>query len=169
MKKIGIFYGSDTGTTKKVAERIAQLLNVDKKDLHDVASSAPSTVGDYDIIVMGTSTWGDGDMEDAMMDFTEGVQVLDLKGKEIALFGCGDETMSDTFCSGVGKLYGRLKATGATFIAPYDTIGYSFEHSEAVPADAVDAVGLLLDEVNHPEMTETRLRGWTALIADAAK
>lgn len=169
MKKIGIFYGSATGTTEKVARRIAVLLSVPEEDIHDVSATAPSAVGPYDILVMGSSTWGSGEMETAWYDFTDALEVLDLRGKKAALFGCGDQTMEDTFCSAVGELYDRLRPTGIEFIAPYDTIGYSFEHSKAVPENAVDAVGLLLDEVNLPELTETRLRGWTTLVADAAK
>lgn len=169
MKKIGIFYGSATGTTEKVARRIAKLLSVSEEDIHDVGNTAPSAVAPYDILVMGSSTWGSGEMETVWYDFTDGLEALDLKGKKGALFGCGDQTMEDTFCSGVGELYDRLRPTGIEFIAPYDTIGYSFEHSKAVPENAVDAVGLLLDEVNLPELTETRLRGWTAIVADAAK
>ncbi len=60
-----------------------------------------------------------------------------------------------------------MKETGVKFIAPYDTIGYTFERSDAKPEKALEAYGLLLDEVNHPELTETRLRGWTNLLKDA--
>lgn len=169
MKKIGIFYGSETGTTEKIARRVASLLGVADNDIHNVEETRPSAVGDYDILVFGTSTWGSGSMEEDWYDFLDGVEVLDLEDKEVALFGCGDETMEDTFCSGVGEIHDRLKETGVKFIAPYDTIGYTFEHSKAKPDGALEAVGLLLDEVNHPELTETRLRGWTALVADAAK
>ncbi|MDE6126387.1 MAG: flavodoxin [Muribaculaceae bacterium] len=169
MEKTGIFYGSETGTTEKVARRIASLLGIADKDIHNVAEARPSEVGGYDTLIFGTSTWGSGSMEEDWYDFLAGVEALDLDGKKIALFGCGDETMEDTFCSGVGEIHDRLKGTGATFIAPYDTIGYTFEHSKARPDGALEAVGLLLDEVNHPELTETRLRGWTSLIADASK
>lgn len=164
MNNIGIFYGSATGTTEKVARRIGELLKLDADDIHDVASTAPSKTGDYGVLVLGTSTWGSGDLEDDWYDFLDGLEALDLRGKKIALFGCGDETMSDTFCSAVGELHDRLVNTGATFIAPYDTIGYTFDNSAAKPADDLEAYGLLLDEVNHPELTETRLRGWTDLV-----
>lgn len=163
MKKIGIFYGSTTGTTADVARRLGEILGVDDADIHDVASTAPSAVGDYEILVLGTSTWGVGDLQDDWEDYVAGVEALDLKGKKIALFGCGDETMSDSFCGGVGRLYNRLRRTGADFIAPYDTAGYDFDDSEAVVDDGV-AVGLLLDEVNHPDLTDGRLRAWSALI-----
>ena len=168
MKKSGIFYGSSTGTTEQIAKRIGQLLGVDEADIHDVANTAPDKVNDYDVLILGTSTWGSGDLEDDWYDFLDGLQALDLKGKKAALFGCGDETMSDTFCSGVGELYERLKPTGIQFIAPYDTIGYTFSESKAKPEGSLEAYGLLLDEVNHPELTETRLRGWLELVKKQA-
>lgn len=168
MKKIGIFYGSATGTTEKIAKRIGQLLGVADEDIHNVADTAPSKVADYSLLVLGSSTWGSGELEDDWYDFIAGLEELDLRNKEIALFGCGDETMTDTFCNAVGELYKRLKPTGAKFIGAYDTIGYTFDESEAQPADALEAVGLLIDEVNHPELTETRLRGWTALLSKEA-
>ena len=113
MKKIGIFYGSATGTTQNVSMRIAKMLNIADSDVHDVGKTLPSAVGGYDILVLGTSTWGSGELEDDWFDFLDGIEVLDLRGKEIALFGCGDETMSDTFCSAVGILHDRLSGTGA--------------------------------------------------------
>lgn len=169
MKKIGIFYGSATGTTAKVAKDIARMLGVDEKDVHNVASTAPSAVGAYDILVMGTSTWRSGEPESDWYDFLDGLEALYLQGKMVALFGCGDETMADSFCSGVGVLHDRLKPTGVTFIAPYDTIGYRFDSSAAKPGEALEAVGLLLDEVNHPELTAPRLAGWTTLVRKAAE
>ena len=167
MKTIGIFYGSETGTTADVARRIAKLLGVADGDVHDVAQTAPSSVAGYDILVLGTSTWGNGELVESWQDFIAGLEVLDLKGKKAALFGCGDETMSDTFCAGVGELYNRLEPTGVEFIAPYDTIGYTFNHSEAKPDGALEAVGLLLDEVNHPELTASRIAGWASLVKAA--
>lgn len=53
MKKIGIFYGSTTGTTLEVAQIIAAELNVSRDNIHNVAETAPSAVGDYDVIVIG--------------------------------------------------------------------------------------------------------------------
>ncbi len=109
MKNIGIFYGSATGTTAEVAKKIGELLGVSPDDIHNVADTAPSVLGQYGTLVLGSSTWGNGELEDDWFDFIDGAQALDLKGHKIALFGCGDETMSDTFCNAVGILYDKLK------------------------------------------------------------
>ena len=162
MKKYGIFYGSLTGTTADVAERIAKALGVAAEDVHDVKETAPSKLGDYEEVILGTSTWGDGEIENDWYDFLDGAQALDLKGKKMALFGCGDEGMTRTFCSGVGELYNRLIGTGVTPVGAFNTDGYEFEHSDAY----IDGryVGLLLDEVNHPELTDSRINEWVSLI-----
>lgn len=162
MKKTGIFYGSTTGTTAEVADEIAKALNIDKSSVYNVARTAPDAVAPYDVIILGSSTWGAGDMQDDMEDFINGIEVLDLRDKEIAIFGCGDETMADTFCNAVGHIYDRIKKTGARVIGGFGTVGYHYDHSAAVPADAVEAEGLLIDNVNHPEMTAERVARWTA-------
>ncbi len=168
MKNIGIFYGSTTGTTEAIAHKIAKQLKVDEKDVHNVTDTAPSDLGDYETIILGSSTWGNGDLQDDWYDFLKGIEVLDLHGKKVALFGCGDETMSDTFCNAVGIIYEHLRNTGAEFIAPYDTVGYEFGNTSAY-IDGKLAAGLLIDEVNHPEATDIRVRGWVKEVEDAIK
>lgn len=158
--KTGIYYGSATGTTAEVAKMIARKLSVADSDIHNVADTAVDTVGAYDMLVLGTSTWSSGELEDDWYDFLHGLEVVDLKGKRIALFGCGDETMTDTFCNGVGELYSRLQSTGATFVGQFPAGAYDFKDSSAV-VDGMP-VGLLLDQVNHPEMTPTRIVDWTS-------
>lgn len=167
MQQIGIFYGSTTGTTASIARDIASKIGIKETDIHNVAETSPDTFGQYKVLILGSSTWGSGDLQEDWYDFLSGVEILDLKDKMIALFGCGDETMTDTFCNAVGTLYDRLLPTGATFIAPYDTVGYSFKTSTAIKNGI--AVGLLLDEMNHPEATDIRLQSWIAKINEAIK
>ena len=88
MKKIGIFYGSSTGTTQGIAETIASKLGVPASDVIDVSKINADMVKEYEVLLLGTSTWGDGELQD---DWYDGVKVLkesDLKEKTIALFGC---------------------------------------------------------------------------------
>lgn len=167
MNKIGIYYGSSTGTTAKIARKIGQLLGVNDNDIHDVAKAAPSSVADYDVLLLGSSTWGSGDLQDDWFDFIAGLEALDLKGKKIAFFGCGDETMSDTFCDAIGTLRHRLDNTGAQFIGEFDPGSYDYTHSEATDTSTGKMYGLVLDEVNHPELTSARLHKWTQEISDS--
>ena len=162
MEKIGIFYGSTTGITESVAYRLAELMHVKKEDLHDVARSKPSEIGQYDLLLLGSSTWGSGDLQDDWYDFLDGIETLDLKDKTIALFGCGDQSMSDTFYNAVGTIYHRLQKTGATFYGAFEAGDYTFDKSTAFINGK--SIGLLIDDVNEPEKTENRLNHWVELL-----
>ena len=42
---------------------------------------------------------------------------MDLSGKKVAFFGCGDsQSYGDYFCDAVGELHDQFSATGATLI-----------------------------------------------------
>ena len=162
--KTGVFYATSTGTTREIADRIARALGVADTDVHDVADTAPSVLGDYNTIIIGSPTYGAGELQDDMFDFLDGAEALDLSGKTVAVFGCGDESMSSTFCNAVGIIYNRLKATGATMKGAFNTYPYEFDRSEAVPVQGGEAVGLLIDEVNHPDATEQRVSQWVSRV-----
>jgi len=162
MKKTGIFYGSSTGTCEDLANQIADKMGVAASDVYSADKLSADLVKEYDLLILGTSTWGDGELQD---DWYDGIKVLksaDLSFKSIALFGCGDsESYCDTFCDGMGILYEDLKDSGCSFIGnKVGTDGYSFSSSIAVVNGAF--VGLALDEVNESNKTAERIDNWTA-------
>ena len=165
--KTGIFYGTLTGTTGEVARKIGSALGVEDKDIHDVATTDPVDLGDYDLLVLGSSTHGNGELEEDWFDFVAAAEVLDLKGKKVALFGCGDETMADTFCDAVGILYDKLKNTGAEFIGEYPADVYSFKHSAASHDGTMR--GLTIDDVNHADLTDARVKAWAEQVKKQAE
>lgn len=164
MKKIGIFYGSTAGATAKVAAMIASRLGVAEQDIHNVAHTAPSAVADYDVIVLGASTQGAGDLQEDMDTFLDGVSSLDLSSKMVAIFGLGDEQMANSFCNSVGEIYKRLHDTHAMFFAPFDNDGYDYKHSDSDVKGMI--VGLCIDNVNKPEATESRVDAWCKIIKE---
>lgn len=159
-KTIAIFYGSSAGHTRRAAQRISEALG--STAVFNVGETAPSKVGEYDVLILGTSTWGNGDMQHDWEDFIVGLRELDLKDKTVAVFGCGDTSMRDTFCGAAGMLYHELQGTGARFVGAFGTEGYDFdrEKSNVLLPDG-RAVGLLLDDVQHPLMTPDRIDAWT--------
>lgn len=161
--KIGIFYGSTTGTTEDLARRIAGKLGVADADIHDASSISESDVEGYDVLVLGSSTWGDGELQDDWYDAVKVIKKADLSHKFVALFGCGDcESYSDTFCDAIGILYEELKGTGCTFCGAVDPSDYEFGSSIAVVNGKF--VGLALDEVNEDGKTDSRIAAWVEAV-----
>lgn len=159
MGKIAIIYGSTTGTTEDIAGRIAAQMNIAKEDVHEVSKITSELVAQYDMLLLGCSTWGSGDLQDDWYDGLDTLKQSDLSGKKIALFGSGDSSSySDTFCSALGVIYEDLKSSGATFVGQVDASEYTFDSSDAV----VDGqfIGLAIDEENEPDKTDDRINRW---------
>lgn len=161
MKKTCIIYGSSTGTCEDLAHQIAEKLNVTTSDIYSAEKLTPELIDHYDALILGTSTWGDGEMQDDWYDGIKALKVADLTGKTIALFGCGDsESYADTYCDGMGALYAALKDKGCHFIGnQVDAGDYNYSSSTAVVDDAF--VGLALDEINESDKTASRIDQWT--------
>ncbi len=161
MKKTIVVYGSSTGTCESIANTIAEKLGVEAINVSDFSTEV---VAENDNLILGSSTWGAGELQD---DWYDGINVLkgaDLSGKTVAIFGCGDsESYSDTFCSAMKEIYDA--AQGANILPGVSTDGYTFDDSEAV----VDGkfVGLALDDVNEDDQTEGRIDAWLAAIKPA--
>lgn len=92
--KTAVIYGSTTGNNKKIAAIIFQRLsnNLPEVLMYDVRDFSPNSLTDYDLIVIGSSTWGDGDLQDDMNGFNEIIPEQPLKNKRFAVFGVGDDS-----------------------------------------------------------------------------
>ena len=96
-----VIYGSSTGTCEAIAEKIASLLGCKTLNVQDLTADI---VDNYQNLVLGTSTWGAGELQDDWYDGLKTLQGANLNGKTIALFGCGDcSTYADTFVGGMGE------------------------------------------------------------------
>lgn len=156
MKSTIVIYGSSTGTCQSIAENIAGKLGVEALDVQQLTADV---INSNDNLILGTSTWGAGEMQDDWYDGVKTLKAAGLSGKTVALFGCGDcESYCDTFCGGMKELYDAAVEAGATVVGSVPTEGYNFDDSEA----AVDGnfVGLALDEVNEDDKTESRVSDW---------
>ncbi|MCT7910036.1 flavodoxin [Arcobacter lacus] len=152
-----IFFGSSTGNCEEVANKIASKLG--KIEVFDLSGTKVEKINNYDKIIIGSSTWGDGelndDWEDAWSDFLK----LDLSNKTIALFGLGDqESYSDEFASAMGIIYEQIKTSNAKIIGFTSTEGYYHDASKAQIEDSF--VGLVIDEDNQSDLTNERIENW---------
>lgn len=91
MAKALITYASMSGNTEDIAGIIKDTLqeyslDIDCIDMDDAEASALTS---YDYVLIGTYTWGDGDLPYEAEDFFEEVQQLQLNGLKTACFGSG--------------------------------------------------------------------------------
>lgn len=159
MKKAAIFYGSSSGTTEDIAGRIAGKLGIGSSDVFNVDSAKPEDTALYEVLILGSSTWGVGDLQDDWDGFLPKLKKIDLSGKYVAIFGTGDaSSYCDSFCDAMGTIFNELSGTGCKFCGAVPTEDYSFDNSAAV----VDGkfVGLPLDEVNEENETDSRIDRW---------
>ena len=159
MAKIGVFYGSTTGNTVKAAELIQNALGSDRTDLVDVGMASGQDLTRYDALILGTSTWHWGGLQDEWAQFEEQLSGDALKGKKVAFFGLGDQKRyPDHFADGMGLLYGKVKSSGAHVVGLWPKSEYEFEASTAEVGDKL--IGLALDEDNEPQKTPDRVGKW---------
>lgn len=160
MSKTAIFYGSTGGNTKEAAEMIQRALG--GVDIFDVASlKDASGMLEYENLVLGTSTWGDGELQDDWYDFMKEFEKIDLSSKRVALFGMGDqEGFGHAYLNGLKELHDAVQKRGATIVGAWDDEGYNYDSSEAVVNGKF--VGLALDADNQDDLTAERVQRWCA-------
>ena len=157
MKKTIIVYGSSTGTCETIAQTIGEKLGV--SDIINVSDVTKEDLEGAENLLLGTSTWGAGDMQDEWYDGVNKLADANLSGKTVALFGCGDcESFGDTFCGGMSGIYNAIKDKGINLVGKVATSDYHFDDSESV----VDGefIGLALDDMNESDKTEERINAW---------
>lgn len=162
MEKVGIFYGSTSGTTKAAAEKIAKAFGK-QAELHNIKETTPAMIASFTNLVFGTSAWGIGDMQDDWEYFIDELTQIDFAGKKIALFGLGDqEEYPESFVDGLGTLYCRLPEKNGV-VGFWPTEGYKFYFSLADRDGKF--VGLALDDHHQADKTEGRIRQWVEQIS----
>ncbi|MCK4851685.1 MAG: flavodoxin [Candidatus Omnitrophica bacterium] len=117
MKKTIIVYGSTTGNTEVMSQRVEGVLRDSGMDvtLKEVRAIAPEALTGYDVIIFGCSTWGDGELQDDFIPFKKKIREAGFEGKKAAVFGPGD-SMYPQFCKAVDILEQVLKSCGADMI-----------------------------------------------------
>ena len=158
---VGIIFGSSMGNTEDAAKAISACLGV-QNEVVNVANIAPSDLGKYSSLIVGSSTWNDGELQDDWADFD--FDGLEVSGKVVAIFGMGDSSSySDAYCNAMGELYEKFAAKGAVIIGTVATDGYEFDSSNAVKDGKF--VGLALDNDNQSDLTQSRIQAWVKEIA----
>jgi flavodoxin I len=162
MARIGLFFGTQTGNTQTLAEDIQKALGGDGiVTLHDVSNAEAGDLADYDTLIIGCPTWNIGEMQSDWEGLYEELDEVDFNGKTVAYFGPGDQVgYADNFQDAIGILEEKISGLGGKTVGHWPTDGYDFTESKAVKNGKF--VGLALDEDNQPELTQQRIKAWTA-------
>lgn len=135
--KIAILYGSTTGKTGFVARCLAD--HFPQAVLLDVAHTGAEDLGTYEAVLVGTSTWGTGVLQNHWARRLAALPPSAFAGKLVAFFGLGDrQAFPETFCAGLEKLKARYAPAAGRVLGP----------------------DLILDHDNEGARTEALVEAW---------
>jgi flavodoxin I len=163
MSKIGLFFGTQTGTTQEIAERIQEELGGDSVvDLYDISTADATDFEKYDCIIIGCPTWDIGELQSDWESFYEDdLDKINFNGKKVAYFGAGDQYgYADNFQDAIGILEEKISSLGGKTVGYWPTDGYEFDASKALRNGKF--VGLAIDETNQSELTDERVKAWVS-------
>ena len=155
MANVKVIFGSTTGATESAAAEIAAAFGV------QAINVANATADDFkaDLLILGSSTWGLGELQDDWAAKIGLLENADLNGKLVAVFGLGDQNgFADTYCDAMGILAKTAKSRGANLIGQTSAEGYG--HSSSAAAEDGMFCGLALDDNNESEKTSSRIGAW---------
>ncbi|MCH4886543.1 flavodoxin [Acidaminobacter sp. JC074] len=114
--KVLIAYGSTTGTTENVAGIIKNHLNHETQVMN-ISNLKADDVKAADTILLGSSTWGYGELQDDFADYMDQIDEATYRDKNVAVFGCGDaDGFADVFCEAVNIITEKLESVGANLV-----------------------------------------------------
>ena len=155
---VTVVYGSDGGTTRSVASRIAKRLEAKTVD---IKSARPADLEGCSLLVLGVPPYGDGTLQADWEDNIETLRSARLANKKVAIFGLGDqETYPESFVDAMGILYDEVVELGAEVVGATDTDDYSYVTSFAERDGKF--VGLAIDEDTQSSKTGKRIASWVA-------
>tara|TARA_B110000008_G_scaffold133425_1_gene135534 strand:- start:365 stop:877 length:513 start_codon:yes stop_codon:yes gene_type:complete len=164
MEKIGLFYGSDTGNTETIALKIRDKISKENVFVVDMYDASIEEFAKYDKIILGLSTWHDGQLQSDWDTFFEEFKEVDFTGKTVAIFGLGDQYVyCDYFIDGVGIIGEVVINNGGEIVGKWSTEGYEHTESKAETEEGL-FLGLALDEDNQFDQTDDRVDTWVAQI-----
>lgn len=170
MDKIGMFFGTETGTTRLVAKLMHKKLGDALCDKPvNVNRITPADMLQYDALILGTPSYGVGEIpgngvsgcfEANWGEFLAKMPAdVTFSGKRIAFFGLGaQERYADRFCSSLAALVAKFQGWGADIVGDWSAEGYTFDYSAAL----VDGrfLGLVLDQRTQGVHTDSRISAW---------
>jgi flavodoxin I len=106
---VAIVYASVSGNTKELAEELYQLFLLQSVEIsfYSIEEFCVADLCHYDAVVIGTYTWGNGDIPREMRQLYKAFESLDRKDMTTAVFGTGDSCYP-MFCGAVDQFRDML-------------------------------------------------------------
>jgi flavodoxin I len=107
--KLAIVYSSKTGNTEEVVHLIQQLFLMNQLEvtLFRVEEFPIDDLPNYHAVVIGTYTWGNGDIPQEMLELYSAFETQDVKRVLTGVIGTGDSGYP-IFCGAVDKFKDML-------------------------------------------------------------
>lgn len=156
-----VFYTTSTGNSTEIADKIAKELG--GVEVFELSATGVDKINEYDKVIIGGSTWGDGELNDDLDEIWDDFCAVDFSGKTVALFSLGDQDgYGDTFCDALGILHEQVTSSGANVVGFTSTDGYEYDESKGEVNG--EFVGLVIDEDNQDDLTDDRISAWVEAI-----
>ncbi|MEM8928339.1 MAG: flavodoxin [Bacteroidota bacterium] len=161
---IGFIYGSDTGVTEEITNDMASKMDAGNIEVIEVCNAEIEDFRRFDLLMLGLSTWYDGDLQSDWEDYFDTFKTIDFTDKIVALYGLGDQLgYDDYFVDGIGMLAEVILENGGTIIGNWPSEDYDFSESKGLKDDST-FFGLALDEDNEPQKTPERVEQWLSQV-----
>ncbi|WP_203340279.1 flavodoxin domain-containing protein [Planococcus beijingensis] len=107
--RLAIVYSSVTGNTEKLAEMVQEAARNQgiTIELYPVDEFPLSQLHWLDVVMIGTYTWGSGEIPEEMHSLYQAIEKLGRKELRTAVFGTGDSFFAE-FCGAVDRFRDML-------------------------------------------------------------
>lgn len=131
--KVLIGFASMSGNTEEIMLILKEILEEKKchVEVMEMDRIAVSSLTTYDLFLLGSYTWGDGDLPYEIEDFYDELETITLAGIPAACFGSGDTDYPE-FCKAIELISDKLKERGADVFNDLLKIELSPDTDEAV-------------------------------------
>jgi len=167
MTQIGLFFGTTTGKTAALAELLQEELGgEDVVTLIEINEADEADFERYQNLIIACPTWDIGQLQSDWEGFFPNLGNIDFSGKKVAYCGTGDQVgYADNFMDAIGILEEKISEQGGKTVGYWPTDGYEFDASRALRNGKF--VGLAIDEDNQSELTDERVKAWSAQLKQA--
>jgi len=114
-----IVFGSTTGTTRILAQSVRKGLQLAGHEvtIRNAKLQDPREIDRYELLVMGCSTWENGELQKDFLGFFQSLEHQDLSHHAACVFGPGHSSYRQ-FCHAVDVVETKLAEMGVKLLVP---------------------------------------------------